>query len=57
MSLTLQNTVVRVILCIIFPPLAVIDRGCGIMLLVFLLCFLGWLPATIVALILTLNDK
>ena len=57
MSLTLQNTVVRVILCIIFPPLAVIDRGCGTMLLVFLLCFLGWLPATIVALILTLNDK
>ena len=57
MSLTLQNTVVRVILCIIFPPLAVIDRGCGMMLLVFLLCFLGWLPATIVALILTLNDK
>ena len=57
MSLTLQNTAVRVILCIIFPPLAVIDKGCGIMLLVFFLCFLGWLPATIVALVLTLNDK
>jgi uncharacterized membrane protein YqaE (UPF0057 family) len=57
MGLSLENTVVRVILCIIFPPLAVIDKGCGIMLLVFLLCFLGWLPATIVALYLTLNDK
>ena len=57
MSLDPGNTIVRVILCIIFPPLAVIDRGCGIMLLVFLLCFLGWLPATIVALCLTLNDK
>ena len=34
MSLSLENTVVRVILCIIFPPLAVIDKGCGIMLLV-----------------------
>ena len=57
MSLSLSNTVLRVILCIIFPPLAVIDKGCGVMLLVFLLCFLGWLPATIVALVLTLNDK
>ncbi len=57
MSLSLSNTVVRVILCFIFPPLAVIDKGCGIMLLVFLLCFLGWLPATIVALILALNDR
>ena len=57
MSLDLSNTVVRVILCIIFPPLAVVDKGCGTMLLIFLLCFLGWLPATIVALILTLNDK
>ena len=57
MSLSLENTVVRVILCIIFPPLAVIDKGIGIILLVCLLCFLGWLPATIVALILTLKDK
>ena len=57
MSLSLQNTVVRVILCFIFPPLAVVDKGCGMMLLIFLLCFLGWLPATIVALIMTLNDK
>ena len=56
MSLSLSNTVVRIILCIIFPPLAVIDRGCGTMLLVFLLCFLGWLPATIVALILTMKN-
>jgi uncharacterized membrane protein YqaE (UPF0057 family) len=57
MSLSLSNTVVRVILCFIFPPLAVIDKGCGMMLLIFLLCFLGWFPATIVALVLTLNDK
>ena len=57
MSLSLSNTVVRIVLCFIFPPLAVVDKGCGMMLLIFLLCFLGWLPATIVALILTLNDK
>ena len=56
MSLKASNVIIRVILCFIFPPLAVVDRGCGTMLLIFLLCFLGWLPATIVALIMTLND-
>ena len=56
MSLSASNTIIRIILCIIFPPLAVIDQGCGIILLVFFLCFLGWLPATIVALIFTLKD-
>ena len=57
MSMSSGELILRIILCIIRPPLAVIDKGCGIMLLVFLLCFLGWLPATIVALYLTLNDK
>ena len=56
MSLSAGNVIIRVILCIIFPPLAVIDRGCGTILLVFFLCLLGWIPATIVALILTLKD-
>ena len=41
MSLNAGNVIIRVILCFIFPPLAVIDHGCGTMLLVFLLCFLG----------------
>ena len=48
---------VRVLLCLIFPPLAVFDKGCGTMLLVFLLTLLGWLPGTIFALILCLADK
>ncbi len=43
--------ILRIILCIFFPPLAVIDKGWKIVLLVFLLCFLGWIPATVVALI------
>ena len=34
----------RVVLCLIFPPLGVYDRGCGIMLLVFVLTCVGWLP-------------
>ena len=40
----------QVILAIIFPPLAVIDRGCGSMLIVFLLTLCGWVPGVIAAL-------
>ncbi len=57
MSQSAGDTLVRLVLCFIFPPLAVIDRGFGIMLLVFLLCFLGWFPGLIVALLLTLTRK
>ncbi len=42
----------RVILCIIFPPLAVLDKGCGSILLVTLLTCAGWVPGAIAALIL-----
>ncbi|MBR5580838.1 MAG: YqaE/Pmp3 family membrane protein [Treponema sp.] len=45
----------RVILCIIFPPLAVLDKGCGSILLVLLLTCAGWIPGAIAALI--LNQK
>lgn len=45
----------RVILCIIFPPLAVLDKGCGSVLLVLLLTCAGWIPGAIAALI--LNQK
>ncbi|GAB4477520.1 MAG: YqaE/Pmp3 family membrane protein [Anaerolineae bacterium] len=43
----------RAILCIIFPPLAVIDRGCGTVLIVLLLTLAGWVPGAIAALLLT----
>jgi uncharacterized membrane protein YqaE (UPF0057 family) len=42
----------RAILCIIFPPLAVIDRGCGTVIIVLLLTLAGWIPGAIAALIL-----
>ena len=45
----------RVILCIIFPPMAVLDKGCGSILLVLLLTCAGWIPGAIAALI--LNQK
>jgi uncharacterized membrane protein YqaE (UPF0057 family) len=42
----------RAILCIIFPPLAVLDRGCGTVLIVFFLTVAGWVPGAIAALLL-----
>ncbi len=42
----------RVLLCIVFPPLAVIDRGCGTVLIVFLLTLAGWVPGALAALFL-----
>lgn len=41
----------RVLLAIIFPPLAVIDRGCGSVVIVFLLTLCGWVPGVIGALV------
>lgn len=41
----------RVLLAILFPPLSVIDKGCGSVLLVFLLTICGWVPGVIAALI------
>lgn len=48
---------IRLLLCFIFPPLAVFDKGCGAVLLVLLLTLLGWLPGTVVALIISCADK
>ena len=41
----------RAIVCIILPPLAVIDKGCGSILLVTLLTLVGWVPGVIAALV------
>lgn len=45
----------RVLLALFFPPLAVIDRGCGSVLIVFLLTCAGWIPGVIAALIILNN--
>lgn len=44
-------SLLRVLLAIFFPPLAVIDRGCGSVLIVFLLTLCGWVPGIIGALV------
>ena len=41
----------RVILAVIFPPLAVVDKGCGSFLIILLLTCMGWIPGVIGALI------
>jgi len=45
----------RVLLCIIFPPLAIIDKGCGSIILVIILTLMGWIPGVLAALI--INNK
>jgi uncharacterized membrane protein YqaE (UPF0057 family) len=44
----------RAILCLLLPPLAVIDRGCGVLVIVTVLTILGWIPGVIAALIVNL---
>jgi uncharacterized membrane protein YqaE (UPF0057 family) len=47
----------RVLLAILFPPLAVIGKGCGSVLIVFILTVCGWIPGVIAALIILNNPK
>ena len=47
----------RVILSIIFPPLAVYDRGCGSILIVLILTCCAWIPGVIGALVILNNKK
>ncbi|MBS5551388.1 MAG: YqaE/Pmp3 family membrane protein [Bacteroides sp.] len=44
-------SILRVILAILFPPLAVIDQGCGSVLIVLILTLAGWVPGVIGALV------
>ena len=48
-------SLLRVLLAIFFPPLAVIDRGCGSVIIVLLLTICGWVPGVIGALVILKN--
>lgn len=50
-------SLLRVLLAILFPPLAVIDQGCGSFLITLLLTLCGWVPGVIAALIILNNVK
>ncbi|MFD2562702.1 YqaE/Pmp3 family membrane protein [Aquimarina rubra] len=47
----------RVLLSIFFPPLAVLDKGCGSIIIVLLLTLCGWVPGVIAALVIINNPK
>jgi len=47
----------RVLLAILFPPLSVIDKGCGSIFIIFLLTLCGWIPGVIGALVILNNPK
>ena len=47
----------RVILAILFPPLSVIDRGCGSIIIVLILTLFGWVPGVIAALIILNKNR
>ncbi|QLE01733.1 YqaE/Pmp3 family membrane protein [Galbibacter sp. BG1] len=47
----------RVLLSILSPPLAVLDKGCGSIIIVFLLWLCGWIPGVIAALIILNNPN
>lgn len=47
----------RILLAIVFPPLAVLDKGCGTATLVFILTIFGWFPGLIMALYLISKDS
>ena len=41
----------RALLCIFLPPLAVLDKGCGTIVIVTVLTIAGWVPGAIAALV------
>ena len=41
----------RVFVCVLFPPLAVLDRGCGAITLTTILTLVGWVPGVIAAIL------
>lgn len=47
----------RAIVCILLPPLAVLDKGCGSILIVTLLTLAGWVPGAIAALVICNNPR
>jgi uncharacterized membrane protein YqaE (UPF0057 family) len=47
----------RALLCIIFPPLAVLDRGLGTVVIVLALTIAGWIPGALAALFLNYQSS
>ena len=50
-------SLLRVLLSIVFPPLAVLDKGCGSIVITFILTLCGWIPGVIAALIIVNKNE
>ena len=50
-------SIIRVLLAIIFPPLAVLDKGCGSLIITLLLTICGWVPGVIAAFIIINKEE
>ncbi len=53
----MDNRFWKVVLALIFPPLGVLDKGCGTTIVVALLTFPLWIPGFLVALFIIFSDK
>jgi uncharacterized membrane protein YqaE (UPF0057 family) len=49
--------IIRYFFCLLFPPLAVLDKGCGSIILVLLFTLFGWLPGTLLAFLICIRSK
>ncbi len=49
-------SLMRVLLCIVLPPLAVLDQGCGSIVIVTILTLCGWIPGVLAALIICTRE-
>jgi uncharacterized membrane protein YqaE (UPF0057 family) len=41
----------RILVCIILPPLAVLDKGCGAIVITTILTLVGWVPGVLAAIL------
>ncbi|MBI1282445.1 MAG: YqaE/Pmp3 family membrane protein [Anaerolineaceae bacterium] len=53
----MDNRFWKVVLALIFPPLGVLDKGCGTAIVVGLLTFPLWIPGFLAALFIIFSDK
>lgn len=47
----------RILLALILPPLAVIDKGCGSIVITSILTAFGWVPGVLAALIILNKEE
>jgi uncharacterized membrane protein YqaE (UPF0057 family) len=53
---SIEMSIWRAVLCVVFPPLAVLDKGCGMAVIVGVLWLVGIFPGIIAALIINLIE-